>query len=53
MDEQPRRPNGRAFFTNWGKAMPLGQKISMTALNFWRRVVLRRGCCGHPGEPGC
>jgi len=41
------------FRTNLGGPMPLSEKMAKLTRNLWRRVVLRQGCCGHPGEPGC
>jgi hypothetical protein len=42
----------RDFFRNWRESdEPLGRKLSLTARN--RARALRRGCCGHRGEPGC
>jgi hypothetical protein len=49
------RPLGeyvRAFFTNWEQAdMPLSEKLRLTFKN--RLAATTKGCCGHPGEPGC
>jgi len=47
------RDRARAFITNWDQPMPLHRKVSRLAVNLVRRVVLRKDCCGHPGEPGC
>jgi hypothetical protein len=33
--------------------IPLPKRIVVASRNYWRRVVLRRGCCGHDGQPGC
>ena len=43
----------RAFLTNLDQPMPLGEKLLKLVVNIGRRIVLRQGCCGHPGEPGC
>jgi hypothetical protein len=40
------------FFTNWREYdAPLGEKLLLTGRN--RAIALTKGCCGHPGEPGC
>jgi hypothetical protein len=49
----PKRPSVRAFMTNMNQPMPLPEKLAKLARNYWRRVVLKQTCCGHPGEPGC
>jgi hypothetical protein len=42
----------RSFFTNWREYEgPFGTKVRLTLRN--RIRALTRGCCGHPGEPGC
>ena len=46
-------PSIRDFLTNLDQPMPLGEKAIKLVRNLWRRVALRQGCCGHPGEPGC
>jgi hypothetical protein len=33
--------------------IPLPRRIVVASRNAWLRVVLRQGCCGHDGEPGC
>lgn len=47
------RAHGRAFFTNWrNPAYGLAEKIGLTFRN--RAVSLvRGGCCGNHGQPGC
>ncbi|HXF58087.1 MAG TPA: hypothetical protein VNO34_11065 [Actinomycetota bacterium] len=53
---QARRPRGsaRQFFTNWREFQaPLARKLYLTLRNRAVAVGLLRGCCGHPGEPGC
>ena len=47
MDKRP------AFITNMGVPMPLGRKLGLILRNNWLKIYHRRGCCGHPGEPGC
>jgi len=42
------------FFTNWRESpAPIGTKLWLTARNRFRSVTRLKGCCGHPGEPGC
>jgi hypothetical protein len=41
------------FLTNLDQPMPLPDKVGKLTRNLWRRVILRRTCCGHSGEPGC
>jgi hypothetical protein len=49
-----RRPSSISdFITNMNQPMPLPEKLYKLACNLWRRVVLRKTCCGHDGEPGC
>lgn len=33
--------------------LPLGRRLRVIARNYGLRLVRRRACCGHPGEPGC
>ena len=48
------RYHGRSFFTNWREYEgPFGTKVRLTLRNRWRSIVLLKGCCSHPGEPGC
>lgn len=42
------------FFTNWREFEgPLATKLALTFRNRFIAMGLMRGCCGHPGEPGC
>lgn len=41
------------FLTNLDQPMPLGEKLFKLSRNLALRVVLRQGCCGNHGEPGC
>ena len=42
------------FFTNWREYDgPFGRKVRLTLRNRTRAILLLKGCCGHPGEPGC
>jgi hypothetical protein len=43
----------RNFLTNLDQPMPLPEKLFKLTRNLWRRVVLKQGCCGYDGEPGC
>jgi len=43
----------RNFLTNLNQPMPLPEKLFKLTRNLWRRVILRKNCCGHDGEPGC
>ncbi|HET9723423.1 MAG TPA: hypothetical protein VFR44_06225 [Actinomycetota bacterium] len=55
-DDTPNRARGggRSFFTNWREYQgPFGRKVRLTLRNRTRAVLLLKGCCGHPGEPGC
>ena len=46
------RDHARSFFTNWREYEgPFGTKVRLTLRN--RVRALTKGCCGHPGEPGC
>jgi hypothetical protein len=47
------RASLKDFLTNLDQPMPLPEKLIKLTRNLWRRVALRQGCCGHPGEPGC
>jgi hypothetical protein len=40
------------FITNWREYdAPLLEKLRLLARN--RTIATAKGCCGHPGEPGC
>jgi len=45
----------RGFFSNWSESdASLGRKVWLTLKNRSRAYAPPfRGCCGHPGEPGC
>ncbi len=46
------RARARDFFTNWRSSdAPLPTKLALTLRNRARAAL--RGCCGHPGQPGC
>ena len=41
-------------FTNLEQpGMPAWVKWSRFVRNRWHAMVLMKGCCGHPGDPGC
>lgn len=46
-------PSMRAFFANFGAPMPLSTKLRLMLRNSVYKIVHRKDCCGHPGEPGC
>jgi hypothetical protein len=45
----------RDFFSNWSAYDgPLTEKVRLTVRNRMKAYAPPfRGCCGHPGEPGC
>jgi len=47
--------NSRAFLDNLHQpGMPVREWVSKLVRNRYRAVAVKpRGCCGHPGEPGC
>ena len=48
------RDYARVFFSNLDQpGMPGREKWSKFIKNRFRAFVLLKGCCGHPGEPGC
>jgi hypothetical protein len=53
MVRRPRR-SARWLLTNWSsyEGTP-SSKLRLALRNRWRALVLLKGCCGHPGEPGC
>lgn len=48
-------PSPRNFFSNWSQFEgSLAEKVRLTLRNRARAYAPPfRGCCGHPGEPGC
>jgi hypothetical protein len=65
-DDQPHRHHGargtrtlgdyaRDFFKNWNEyEAPLPEKLRLALRNRTRAYLPPvKGCCGHPGEPGC
>jgi hypothetical protein len=44
----------RTFFTNLDQpGMPATEKWAKLVRNRIRAFTVGKGCCGHPGEPGC
>lgn len=42
------------FLRNWSTYdAPFPEKVRLSARNRFIATGLLRGCCGHPGEPGC
>jgi len=42
------------FFSNWRASdAPFSTKLWLTLRNRTYAFVTLRGCCGHPGQPGC
>ncbi|HSL10727.1 MAG TPA: hypothetical protein VLA82_05380 [Actinomycetota bacterium] len=47
------RAHGRAFFTNWRSSdLGFAEKVGLTFRNRALSLV-RGGCCGNHGQPGC
>ena len=36
-----------------GTGLPWRKVLAIAASNMRRKIVTMRGCCGHPGQPGC
>lgn len=47
------RPDPDAFLRNLAAPMPLPKKVGLVLKNNSLKLVRLKGCCGHPGEPGC
>lgn len=45
------KQGARNFLRNLRAEMGLRSKVKTVLRN--RARAMRRGCCGHPGEPGC
>lgn len=52
MDDR-KRPDPGAFVKNMKSSMPLGKKVFLAMKNNALKIITRKNCCGHPGEPGC
>ena len=44
---------GSAFANLRGTGRPWREVLAIAASNMWRKIASLRGCCGHPGHPGC
>jgi hypothetical protein len=50
----PSREHVHGFFANLRQPdMPRREYLAKFLRNRFRATVLLKGCCGHPGEPGC
>jgi hypothetical protein len=48
------REHAKGFAANLRQpGMPAGEYLSKLVRNRWRARIIGKGCCGHPGEPGC
>ena len=42
------------YAANWRDSdLPLWEKLAVAAKNRTKAYTVGRGCCGHPGQPGC
>jgi len=46
-------PDMRTALDNLKAPLPLPRKLRLVAGNSLLKLRKPRGCCGHPGEPGC
>ena len=53
MCAKKKKPNIKDAVNNLSKPMPLSKKISLLLRNNAYKLLNLKGCCGHPGEPGC
>jgi hypothetical protein len=54
MSERKRRGSSAEFITNWREYdAPARTKLRLAIRNRFWMVSHFKGCCGHPGEPGC
>lgn len=47
------KPSYEAFISNLKKEIPLVEKVKLVLKNTLVKILNRRSCCGHSGEPGC
>jgi hypothetical protein len=47
------RPDVKAVMDNLRKPMPFVKKIGLIIKNSALKIIRLKGCCEHPGEPGC
>jgi hypothetical protein len=51
---QELREYARTFLTNLDQpGMPATEKWAKLVRNRFKAFVTLKGCCGHPGQPGC
>jgi hypothetical protein len=54
MSERKRRGTPAEFITNWREYEgSTGKKLALAFRNRAWMLTHFKGCCGHPGEPGC
>jgi hypothetical protein len=54
MSQRKRRGTPAQFITNWREYdAPATKKLALAFRNRLRMTTHLKGCCGHPGEPGC
>lgn len=42
------------YMANWRQSdAPLWEKLALVAKNRAKAYTIGKGCCGHPGQPGC
>ena len=44
---------GSVFANLRGTGLPWRKVIALVAANVKLKITSLRGCCGHPGQPGC
>ncbi len=50
----PGRRSARALLSNWNEHEgSAARKLALAARNLLKPSRVVKGCCGHPGEPGC
>ena len=47
------RPDVKAVMANLRKPIPFVKKIGLIIKNSALKIIRLKGCCEHPGEPGC
>ena len=50
---KPRYGTFSEYFTNLNQPMLFDKKIRLLVRNLSIRIIRRKLCCGHHGEPGC
>lgn len=52
--DEPSRPSSRSFVSNWAEYEgSFATKLRLASRNLLKPTRVVKGCCGHPGEPGC